>query len=68
MDYLFVSELSGCCAAGGGTGQLNYEFMRAEAMASTGQLGNMLEESQLGLAAGAQDRSQHCALLTALRS
>eukprot|EP01045_Picozoa_sp_COSAG04_P029790 COSAG04_NODE_4985_length_1791_cov_30.528960_3_plen_29_part_01 len=27
--------------------------MRAEAMASTGQLGNMLEESQLGLAAGA---------------
>eukprot|EP01045_Picozoa_sp_COSAG04_P006582 COSAG04_NODE_326_length_16774_cov_39.129115_6_plen_101_part_00 len=46
----------------------NYEFMRAEAMASTGQLGNMLEESQLGLAAGAHGRLQHCALPTALRS
>ena len=32
--------------------------MRAEAMASTGQLGNMLEESQLGLAAGEYHRSQ----------
>jgi len=32
--------------------QINYEFMRAEQMASSGQLGNMLEESSRGIPAG----------------
>ena len=32
--------------------QINYEFMRAELLASTGQLQNLLRESKLGLAAG----------------
>jgi hypothetical protein len=32
--------------------QFNYEFMRAEQMASSGQLSNMLEESRLGVPAG----------------
>lgn len=32
--------------------QFNYEFMRAEQMASSGQLANMLEESRLGIPAG----------------
>ena len=34
------------------TWQLNYEFMRAELLESSGQLANMLAESRLGLAAG----------------
>ncbi len=32
--------------------QFNYEFMRAENLASSGQRDNMLEESQLGVSAG----------------
>jgi hypothetical protein len=39
--------------------QLNYEFMRAEGLASTGQLQNMLEESRLGLSAGVHVYYQH---------
>lgn len=32
--------------------QFNYEFMRAEQMASSGQLANMLQESEMGIPAG----------------
>lgn len=49
---IWLNESKLAKALEGAVWQLNYEFMRAEALAQTGQLQNMLEESKLGLAAG----------------
>jgi hypothetical protein len=49
---IWLNESKLVAALSGSVWQLNYEFMRAEDIAATGQLQNMLEESRLGLAAG----------------
>lgn len=55
--------------------QFNYEFMRAEQMASNGQLSNMLQESELGIPAGVhtylnnatEDPTPHLAVFMLMR-
>ena len=56
---IWLNESKLVAALEGTTWQLNYEFMRAEGLAATGQLQNMLEESKLGLAAGVHVYYQH---------
>lgn len=56
---IWLNESKLVAALEGTVWQLNYEFMRAEGLASSGQLQNMLEESKLGLAAGVHVYYQH---------
>jgi hypothetical protein len=56
---IWLNESKLVDALDGTTWQLNYEFMRAEGLSSTGQLENMLTESKLGLAAGVHVYYQH---------